>query len=68
MKTLEDHNRERGEIHNEANSKKPVKNGIACPNCGDELLDSSPMNLLLSNPPKKDVHCDSCGFKNYRIA
>lgn len=47
-------------------SDEPVKNGIECPDCKSELYDSNPNMTLLSNPPKKDVHC-KCGFKGYRL-
>lgn len=45
----------------------PQLNGIACPNCGKELYDSD-YYILTSNPPKKNIHCEECGFKGYRLA
>jgi hypothetical protein len=42
-----------------------VKNGIACPKCGEEMYDTNPNMILTSNPPKKSVHC-KCGFSGYR--
>ena len=49
-------------------NNNPIKNGIACPNCGNELLDSSPMFTFTSNPSKKSIHCDKCEYFGYRIA
>lgn len=50
------------------NLGQPVKNGIACPQCGTELLDTNPRMVLTSSPPKKDVHCPACHFNSYRVA
>ncbi len=46
---------------------KPLKNNIACPECGKEMYDSTPMITLTSNPPRKNIHCD-CGYIGFRIA
>jgi ribosomal protein S27E len=40
---------------------------IECDQCGHELYDSSPDQVLTSYPPKKKVHCKKCGFEGYRI-
>lgn len=48
-----------------SNSNSPTKNGLACPKCGNELIDSSPGYVLYSAPPKTKIHCD-CGFTGYR--
>ena len=66
MKTLEEFNMERTLSHNDLNSNKPRKNGIACPKCGLELWDSSPMYVYASLPPQLDVNCD-CGYSGYRV-
>lgn len=42
-------------------------NGIACPICGYELIDSNPMIILPSSPPQTNVHCSLCDYKGYRI-
>jgi hypothetical protein len=67
LKTLDEHN-SKGWF-NQVNmfSNEPKPNGIACPECGSELMDSNPMSFLTSNPPQKNVHCN-CGYKGYRIA
>jgi hypothetical protein len=46
----------------------PEPNGIACPRCGEELWDTQPNITLTSNPPRKEVHCPSCGFTSTRVA
>jgi len=69
MKTLDEHNAERWERHaSSRNSNEPRLNGIECPKCGKELFDSSPMVTLTSDPPQKDIHCEGCGYRGYRLA
>lgn len=67
MKTLEEYNFEQLSSYLRLNSNTPVLNGIACPDCDEELYDSSPMTILTSNPPKKNVNCSKCGYVGYRI-
>ena len=78
MKTLKEWNEERLIIWEEWNEERLIiweeartpgskKNGIACPKCGDELLDSNSNIVITLIPPRKDVYC-SCGFHGYRIA
>ena len=50
------------------NFMDPKKNGKDCPKCGEELWDTRPYLQLNSNPPKKEVHCEKCNYKGYRIA
>jgi uncharacterized protein with PIN domain len=73
LKTLEEHNNRKiyelgsvGSIFN----LSPVKNGIACPNCGEELVDVNPNEVLTSNPPKKFIKCqnEKCSYAGYRLA
>jgi hypothetical protein len=61
---LEEHNRKHGVLYNFA---IPWKNGIACPKCGCELLDSNPNLMLLTNPPQFRVHCSSCDYHGTRF-
>lgn len=65
MKTLNEWNQERREIHRPV--EYPHPNGIACENCGGELEDTDAM-LLTSNPPKRNIRCPSCGRVGYRVA
>jgi len=50
------------------NHNEPRLNGIACPECGEELLDSNPMITLTSYPAKKNINCSKCDYVGYRIA
>jgi C4-type Zn-finger protein len=70
LKSLEYHNAESYDFYSTINSNEPQLNGIACPNCGKELYDSSPMTTLTSNPPQKNIACynKGCGYTGYRIA
>ena len=54
LKSLEEHNEERSKYWRGAITLER-KNGIACPLCGDELLDTNHMVTLTSNPPQKNV-------------
>jgi DNA-directed RNA polymerase subunit RPC12/RpoP len=49
-------------------SIEPRPNGIACPKCGKELMDTNPNMTLTSYPAQKNVHCPKCGYTGYRIA
>lgn len=66
MKTLTEHNETQCAMWDSLNSNEPVKNGIACPECGQELVDSNPMVGLTSIPPQCNVSC-GCGFSGYRV-
>ena len=66
LKSLAEHNANRRKAHEPDNG--PVKNGIACPKCGAELMDSDPAMLLTSNPPQKRTHCSECDYTGYRVA
>lgn len=63
MKTLEEFNEERVK-----EPLQPCKNGIECPNCKEELYDTSPSAVLTSYPPQKKVNCMNCNFKGLRYA
>ena len=69
MPSLEDYNKAMrehfGDVQHSEN--KPRPNGIACPECGTELLDSHPMMQLASNPPQKNVNCPKCEYAGYRV-
>ena len=67
LKSLKEFNSERYKNH-ESYSNIPRPNGIACPKCNLELLDSDPSTQLASNPPQKNIHCPSCDYVGYRIA
>ena len=68
LTSLKDFNDVRRFIHKRMNDNSPKKNGIACPDCGKELVDSAPMITLASNPPQKNTRCESCDYTGYRIA
>lgn len=42
-------------------------NGIACPECGKELVDTNPSVTLTSNPPQKRVGCRRCRWIGTRL-
>jgi DNA-directed RNA polymerase subunit RPC12/RpoP len=68
MRTLDEFNRDRRMLHEMMERYASVKNGIACPECGGELVDSEPNTTLTSNPPQKRIHCPACSYSGLRIA
>ena len=68
--SLDEHNTTNSTFHCGMMGQSPVPNGIACPKCGEELLDTQPNVTLASMPPKKNVGCSSekCDYTGYRIA
>ena len=69
MKTLEEHNQEKWDAYNAIQEGMlPHTNGIACPECGNELWDSDPTITLATIPPQKNVRCIACGYAGFRIA
>lgn len=61
-------NRVRDSHHFAARDGAAGKNGIACPDCGAELVDVDPSTIQLLYPPLTKVHCDNCGFSGHRTA
>jgi len=79
LKTLDEHNREALVVHAKRYAERG--NGIACPVCGTELLDSSPSHrsctppgssdrVSTGDPPEKSVYCpaDACEYFGNRFA
>ena len=66
LKSLEESNAESRRLAFKISDNSPRPNGIACPNCGEELMDTNPMSTLTSNPPQKNVHCPKCEYSGYR--
>lgn len=65
MMSLEEYNAARRA--NYSSLVPPSKNGIACPKCGKELVDSEPHITLTSNPPQTRIACESCDYSGYRV-
>ncbi len=61
------HNEKAGMAYYKARTGKPKPNGLGCPDCGSELLDTSQDIMLLTSPPKLNVHCSHCEFKGFRV-
>ena len=68
LRTLEEHNSERWSSHISMTDNSARLNGISCPNCNEEMYDTSPNVILTSNPPQKNIHCENCKYSGYRIA
>lgn len=47
---------------------QPRPTGIACPQCGSELLDLNPLLTLATTPPQKQVGCSACQWSGLRVA
>lgn len=65
LEPLEEHNERMIKSHYISNTTCP--NNLACPKCGEELLDSDQSISLTSWPAKKSIHCLKCDFKGYRV-
>ena len=61
LKSLEEYENER-EKREERARRDRNKTGIACPECGSELLFVDPGVVLLTSPPQKGVKCSQCDF------
>ena len=69
LKSLEEFNADRCRNWEEAH--KPRPNGIACPECGAELMDTFPNGLRLpcfQRPSMRTIHCPECGYCGERVA
>lgn len=67
LKTLEEHNAAIYKTYKRYSGDTPQPNGIECPKCKKELLDSDPSSQLLSNPPQKATQCSECDYRGYRL-
>jgi DNA-directed RNA polymerase subunit RPC12/RpoP len=65
LTTLKNHNDRRRAIANDW--RNPRRNGIACPQCGAELFDSTPGVCLTSLPAQTYVHCEACDYRGMRV-
>jgi ribosomal protein S27E len=66
LKNLSEHNREKSLQWQWQSAVNSQLNGIACPECGQELLDTNPDQVLLTAPPQFRVHCSSCDYTGTR--
>jgi len=67
LKSLGDFNSDRYKMHEGLNDNSPRPNGIACPDCGKELMDSTPMLVFTSMPPQLAIHCPECDYHSFRV-
>lgn len=47
-------------------ARQPHPNGIACPKCGEELLDRNDGMILTSSPPQMYILCSKCDYAGTR--
>lgn len=62
---LEEANSAAHEFHRKMKTY-PKPNGLACPLCKKELMDSEAA-ILCTSPAKRKVQCSSCDYIGYRI-
>jgi len=60
LKSIEEHNQEIFKFYE--GIANPLLSGIACPNCGEELLINKTITLT-SYPPQQYVDCPKCGYR-----
>jgi len=70
LQLLSDWNDDRYAFWRDPASRAAMPNGLACPRCGDELMDKSPNQIEPGNPPRADVYCskDDCSWHGRRLA
>lgn len=61
LQSLKEYNKERSKLY-----ITPKFNGIACPECGEELYDID-NEILTSYPPQMRIQCLKCEFKDTRL-
>lgn len=68
LKSLDEHN-STSWAKSAHNLHSPVPNGLACPKCKKELMDSNPMVTLTSWPAQKNIHCinEDCDYVGFRF-
>jgi ribosomal protein S27E len=72
LTTLEDHNKVKyfDQVKAIATFGSPIyyRNGIQCPKCGEELVDSHGHTILFSQIPQYSIKCvkGGCGFTGLR--
>lgn len=66
MKTLDEHNKQVFAVFTQQETY-PMKNGIECPKCKQELYDKDNI-ILASNPPKRNIVClnKECNYTGHR--
>ena len=64
LKSLADANAERSKGY-EMLRNRP--NGIACPHCGNEMVDDQPHVTLTTDPPQTQITCPSCNYETLRV-
>ncbi len=65
--SLEEHNAFILEQVRDPFNNEPRRNGLECPKCKKELVDTNPGMILASLPPQKSIRCPACGWNGYRL-
>ena len=80
LETLSDYNTEAIKRHHNLKITRGL-NGIACPDCGEEVYDNHPgtdegvivptklwvfPSAERDGPPRRHIHCRNCGWKGTR--
>ena len=67
LKSLAEHNTHMQNLQMWDSIVQSRPNGIACPECGKELLDTNPNFALLTSPVQYRVHCSDCDYTGTRF-
>jgi predicted RNA-binding Zn-ribbon protein involved in translation (DUF1610 family) len=63
LRSLAEHNQEALEqFRDRVNNSQ--KSGFACPNCGEEMIYPD-TTMLASYPPKRNIQCTHCNYRDY---
>jgi DNA-directed RNA polymerase subunit M/transcription elongation factor TFIIS len=67
LKSIDQYNQERGGWARLEEEAKAKPSGIACPECGAEMLMDMQM-MFASHPPQRLVVCQGCKHQDYVLA
>lgn len=67
LKALHDFNADAWRRHRECQERMvDVPNGIACPKCGMQMMDTDRRLVLTTSPPQYNIHCPACKHQDFR--
>ena len=68
LKSLNEHNHAQSLLYQPMMQPQiPRLNGIACPNCGEEMVDDDVNCVRASMPPQIQVRCPKCNHYSFRV-
>lgn len=47
--------------------EEPKLNGLHCPDCGAQLMDTTPNTTYTSHPAQMKIQCSNCVYEGWRF-